>query len=109
MKEFLKHLHSIKYPKNKTSWNVSGILKNKSNQYLKFDTTSMINLSKGLIGKSFSSRSKADKIVIEEDNSFTLVDTKELISYLKKNKIKQIHLDIIKKHLYWNIFIHKKN
>ena len=108
MKEFLNHLYSVEYPKNKTSWNVSGILKNKSNQHLKFDTTSMINLSKGLIGKSFSSRSKADKIVIEEQNSFIVVDTKELITYLKKNKIKKIHLDIIKKHLYWNIILNKK-
>jgi hypothetical protein len=40
---FAKHLIAIEYPKEKTSWNIAGILKDK-NAYYKYDVRDMFEL-----------------------------------------------------------------
>jgi alpha-acetolactate decarboxylase len=42
---FAKHLESIEYPKEKTSWNIAGIIKGQ-NAFYKFDVRGMIKESK---------------------------------------------------------------
>jgi hypothetical protein len=43
LERFSKHLTAIEYPKEKTSWNIAGILKDK-NAYYKYDVRAMFTL-----------------------------------------------------------------
>jgi len=94
---FEKYLKNIEYPKQKSSWNIAGTLQN---GFYKFDTRPIQDNS-----KVCSFNTKADKIVFYIDNKYIVVDTKELITYLKKNKIKDVHLQNVLLNLEWNIII----
>ena len=49
IKRFAKYLTAIEYPKEKTSWNIAGVLEGQ-NAFYKFDVRGMIKESKtGLI------------------------------------------------------------
>jgi hypothetical protein len=43
LERFSKHLTAIEYPKDKTSWNIAGILKDR-NAFYKFDVRDMFKL-----------------------------------------------------------------
>ena len=62
VKNFSKYLTSIEYPKNKTSWNIAGIIKGQ-NAFYKFDVRDMLVIN-GEIAQSGRTDSKADKIVL---------------------------------------------
>ena len=67
----------------------------------------MSKVSNNEFHKRFKSNSKADKIVIEEKNKWLIIDTKELVDYLKKNKNREIDINKVLKTLKWNIVIDK--
>ena len=46
IERFSKHLTAIEYPKEKTSWNIAGIIKDK-NAFYKFDVRDMFALPDG--------------------------------------------------------------
>ena len=46
VQRFSKQLKAVKYPKEKTSWNVAGIIKG-TNGFFKFDVRDMFKLSSG--------------------------------------------------------------
>ena len=46
LERFSKHLTSIGYPKEKTSWNIAGIIKG-TNAFYRFDVRNMFKLSDG--------------------------------------------------------------
>jgi hypothetical protein len=62
--KFSKYLTAIEYPKEKTSWNIAGILKDK-NAYYKYDVRDMFNLPDGTPAQKGRTDSKADKMVLE--------------------------------------------
>lgn len=107
----LNNLEQVKYATKeeieKEHWHISGILKQKSNQVYKFDIISMHKIENNLKGKIGKFESKADKIVYEGNNQWVIIDMLELQEYIKKNKIKTIHLESLIKNLEWNIFINK--
>ena len=84
MKEFKTYLKNIEYPKNKTSWDIANNVK-----ISRFDT-------------------KADKIVFDVDDKYIVVDTEELITYLKKHNIEDVNLQDLIFDLDWNIVLLKK-
>ena len=108
MNKFCYFLENIIYPESKTSWNISGILKGRLNQHLKFDTSSLSKVSKNDFHKLFSPGSKADKIVIEGKNNWYIIDTKEFIKYMKDHDLKEINLEDLISKLEWNIILPKK-
>jgi len=109
--KFAHHLTDIVWPTEKEEkeeyWNVSGIIKNRSNQHLKFDVRIMFNMPKGELGKKGTTLSKADKMVFETSDEWIVVDLKELHQYIKTHKLTVIALEDIVSKLDWNIFLPK--
>jgi len=105
---FIDNLISIKYPteteKKEGLWNVSGILKDRSNQEFKFD---LRPLNKDL-SKKGSFKTKADKMVFETTSEWILIDIEELHSYIKQHKLKVVELEQLVSKLEWNIILPKK-
>lgn len=110
-KQFNDYLKDIIFPteeqKNKELWDISGILKDRSNEHLKFDIKPMFNYSNEELAKKGNIFSKADKMVFEEINNWIIVDVKELINYIKINKIKIVELEELINKLEWNILLSK--
>ena len=60
VQRFSKQLKAVKYPKEKTSWNVAGIIKG-TNGFFKFDVRDMFKLSSGDMAQNGKITSKAEK------------------------------------------------
>ena len=106
LERFSKHLTAIEYPKDKTSWNIAGILKDR-NAFYKFDVRDMFELPDGTPAQKGSLDSKADKMVLEMEDKWVILDLEELHQYIKKNKLTKIYLHSLLKELDWNIILEK--
>ena len=104
---FSKHLKAIKYPKDKSSWNIAGILKNK-NAYYKYDVRDIFTLSDGTPAQKGRLDSKADKMVLEMEDKWVILDLEELHQYIKKNKLTKVYVNDLISKLEWTIFLAKK-
>jgi tRNA A58 N-methylase Trm61 len=102
LERFSKYLTAIEYPKEKTSWNIAGIIKGQ-NAFYKFDVRDMFSLSNGDLAQKGSTNTKADKMVLEIKDEWVILDLKELHNYIKKNKLKQVYLNDILPKLDWTI------
>tara|TARA_B100000123_G_scaffold272409_1_gene254987 strand:+ start:2755 stop:3063 length:309 start_codon:yes stop_codon:yes gene_type:complete len=101
VKQFEDYLDNIEYPKSKSSWNISGIIKGQ-NGFYKFDTRPLKNNI-----KTGSFKTKADKIVLDMKHQYIIVDVPELHQYLKKKKLKKLVLEELISALEWNIILPK--
>ena len=103
LNEFKKYLEDITYASSnqqqKELWNISGVLKNRLNQKLKFDTRPIEK--EGFKIGSF--KSKADKIVFYLNKKWIIIDVQELHDYIKKNNMKDINIEELINNLEWNI------
>ena len=106
LKNFSTHLTAIEYPKEKTSWNISGIIKGQ-NAFYKFDVKDMFELPDGTPAQKGRLDSKADKMVLEMDNKWVILDIEELHQYVKKNKLKKVYVNDLISKLNWNIMLKK--
>ena len=104
MNKFVKnYLEDIQWNKNfSEGWDVSGVLKNRLNENLKYDLRPIKDNAKVI-----SYGSKADKIVFDISNKYYIVDFVELRDFVKENNIKDIHLNEVIKDLDWNIVLDK--
>ena len=89
------------------SYQVEGLLK-QSNQYYKFDIRYLNDFSKDKKGKLINSKSQADKVLFEDAQNWILVDTQELIKYMRISDLKQINLEQLLSNIDWNIVLPKK-
>ena len=105
--KFSKHLESIEYPQNKTSWNIAGIIKGQ-NAFYKFDVRDMFELPNGTLAQKGRIDSKADKMVLEMKDKWVILDLEELHKYIKKNKLKKVYVNDLISKLEWTIFLNKK-
>jgi hypothetical protein len=106
VERFAKHLTAIEYPKEKTSWNIAGILKDR-NAYYKYDVRDMFALPNGTSAQKGRLDSKADKMVLEMKNNWVILDINELNHYVKKHKLKIVYLDNLLPKLDWTINLNK--
>ena len=105
--KFVKeYLTNIKW-NNNNQWQVEGIIEKLSNQYLKFDIR-FLNDFNDKKGKLINSKSNADKVLFEDDQNWILVDTQELIKYMKDHSLKEVKLEELIKNIDWNIILPKK-
>ena len=104
---FSKHLTAIEYPKEKTSWNIAGILKDR-NAYYKYDVRDMFILPDGTPAQKGSINTKADKMVLEMEDKWVILDLEELHQYIKKNKLTKVYVNDLISKLEWTIFLAKK-
>ena len=100
------YLTDVKWNKE-IEWLVSGIINKKSNQYCKFDIRNLSDFIDKK-GKLISSKSKSDKVLFEDDQNWILVDTQELIKYMKDHSLKEVKLEELISKLEWNILLPKK-
>ena len=106
LKRFEKKLNGIEYPKNKTTWNIAGVLKNQ-NAFYRFDVRDMFVLPEGGFAQKGSTNTQAQKMVFEFKNKWIILDIEELHKYIKKNKLTKVYLDSLLKELDWNIILEK--
>ena len=102
-----QYLSNIKWNLDNSQWQVSGIIDRISNEYLKFDIR-FLNDFNDKKGKLINSKSQADKVLFEDDQNWILVDTQELIKYMKISDLKQINLEQLLSNIDWNIILPKK-
>ena len=101
-----QYLTNVKWDSN-IKWQVEGLL-NGSNQYYKFDIRYLNNFSENKKGKLIDSKSQTDKVLFEDDQNWILVDTQELIKYMKEHDLKEVRLEELIKKIDWNIILPKK-
>jgi hypothetical protein len=108
IKDFVKqYLSNINWCENNNDWQVAGNINKLSNQYYKFDIR-FLNKFNNKQGKLINSKSKADKVLFEDDTNWILVDTQELIKHMKDHNLKEIKLEELIKNIDWNITLPKK-
>jgi len=103
---FSNYLTSIEYPKEKSSWNIAGALKNK-NAFYKFDVRDMFKLPDGTDAQKGKTNTKADKMVLELKDQWIILDIEELLLYIKKHKVRKVHVNDLIQELEWTIFLPK--
>jgi len=101
-----EYLSNVKWTNNK-HWQVEGTITKLSNQYFKFDISFLKDFSDKK-GKIINSKSTSDKVLFEDDKNWILVDTQELIKYMKTYRLKEIKLEELIKKIDWNILLPKK-
>jgi hypothetical protein len=105
--KFVKeYLTNVTWHEN-NNYQVEGQL-TQSNQYYKFDISYLNDFPEDKKGKLVNSESKADKVLFEDDKNWILVDTQELIKYMKAYGLKEIKLEELIKNIDWNIILPKK-
>ena len=106
IERFSKHLTAVEYPKQKTSWNIAGII-NGQNAFYKFDVRGLTKVSRDKAYKTGNINTKAEKMVFEFKDKWIILDIEELNKYIKENKKRDLELkDLISK-LEWNIVLLK--
>jgi len=106
VERFSKYLEAIEYPKEKTSWNIAGIIKGQNALY-KFDVRDMFKLPDGTPAQKGRIDTKADKMVLEMEDKWIILDIKELNRYIINNKLKKVYVDKLITKLEWNIILYK--
>lgn len=101
-----EYLSDIKW-NDSEDWQVEGIIKKLSNQYLKFNIQFLKDYAHKK-GKIISSKSQSDKVLFENDKEWILIDTQELIKYMKTTSLKEINLEDLLSNIDWNIILPKK-
>ena len=106
VKRFAKHLTNIEYPKEKTSWNIAGIIKGQ-NAFYRFDVRNMFKLSDGTPAQNGKLNTKAQKMVLEADKEWLILDLEELHQHIRKEKKSKLYINDLITELEWTIFLDK--
>ena len=106
VERFSGYLTAIEYPKEKTSWNIAGMIKGK-NAFYRFDVREMFKMSDGTPAKSGRLDTKAQKMVFETKDKWLIFDIDELHQYIRKNKVDKVYIDNLLDCLEWSIILEK--
>ena len=110
--KFIDQLDNISYATKKQIqeeyWHIEGIVRNRTNQKFKFDLSPIVKFQKDDYGKIGHFNSKADKIVFDFKDNWILIDTEEIVNYIKEKQIRDLNLDHLLKEFSWNIVLQKQ-
>ena len=106
VKKFAKYLTGIEYPKEKTSWNIAGMIKGK-NAYYRFDVREMFEMPDGTLAQKGRLDTKAQKMVIEGEKNWMFIDLDEIHEYIRREKKKKVYINDLIDDLEWTIFLAK--
>ena len=106
VKRFSKYLTGVEYPKEKTSWNIAGIIKGK-NAYYRFDVRNMFEMPNGEQAQSGRLDSQAQKMVLEGEDNWLILDLEELHEYIRRENKSKVYVNDLISDLEWTIFIAK--
>ena len=101
-----EQIKKIEYPKQKTSWNLAGIIKGK-NAFYKFDVREMFEMPNGTSAQSGRLDSKAQKLVLEGEKEWIILDLEELHEYICRENKKNVYVNDLISDLEWTIFLAK--
>ena len=107
VKKFSKYLTAIEYPKNETTWNISGISKGK-NAFYRFDVREMFEMPDGTPAQSGRLNTRAEKMVIEREKDWIILDLEELHEYIRRENKTEVYVNDLISDLEWTIFMAKK-
>ena len=103
---FSKYLTGIEYPKEKTSWNIAGMIKG-SNAFYRFDVREMFEMPDGTPAQKGRLDTKAQKMVIEGEKDWMIIDLDELHEYIRREKKTKVYINDLIDDLEWTIFLAK--
>ncbi len=106
LKRFEKYLTVIEYPKEKTSWNIAGMIKG-SNAFYRFDVREMFEMSDGTLAQDGRLNTKAQKMVLEDEKQWLILDLEELHEYIRREKKTKVYINDLIDDLEWTIFLPK--
>jgi len=111
-KSFAKnHLTDVTWPSKDVSknelWDVSGILKGRLNEGLRFDVRPLRKQQDGRTAKKGRTTTTANKMVVETLSQWIIVDVEELHKHIIANKLREVHLEEIIEKLEWKIILEK--
>jgi len=106
LKRFEKYLTAIEYPKEKTSWNIAGMIKG-SNAFYRFDVREMFEMSDGTLAQDGRLNTKAQKMVLEDEKQWLILDLEELHEYIRREKKTKVYINDLIDDLEWTIFLAK--
>lgn len=106
LERFSKHLTGIEYPKEKTSWNIAGMIKG-SNAFYRFDVREMFEMPNGTPAQSGRLDTKAQKMVLEGKKEWLILDLEELHEYIRREKKTEVYINDLISDLEWTIFLAK--
>ena len=107
VERFAKHLTAIEYPKEKTSWNIAGIIKG-TNAFYRFDVRDLLKLPNEELAQKGRLDSKAQKMVIEGEKDWLVLDLEELHKYIRREKKRKVYVKDLISDLEWTISLVKK-
>ena len=106
LKRFEKNLTAIEYPKEKSSWNIAGMIKG-SNAFYRFDVREMFEMPNGTPAQSGRLDTKAQKMVLEGEKEWLILDLEELHEYIRREKKTEVYINDLISDLEWTIFLAK--
>jgi len=106
VKRFSKYLTAVEYPKEKTSWNIAGMVKD-SNAFYRFDVREMFEMPNGTPAQSGRLDTKAQKMVLEGEKEWLILDLEELHEYIRREKKRELYINDLISDLEWTIFLAK--
>ena len=106
VKRFSKYLTAVEYPKEKTSWNIAGMVKD-SNAFYRFDVREMFEMPNGTPAQSGRLDTKAQKMVLEGEKEWLILDLEELHEYIRREKKTKVYINDLISDLEWTIFLPK--
>ena len=106
VKKFAKYLTGIEYPKEKTSWNIAGMIKGKNASY-RVDVREIFEMPDGTLAQKGRLDTKAQKMVIEGEKNWMIIDLDELHEYIRREKKKKVYINDLIDDLEWTIFLAK--
>jgi hypothetical protein len=106
LKRFEKNLTAIEYPKEKSSWNIAGMIKG-SNAFYRFDVREMFEMPDGTPAQSGRLDTKAQKMVLEDEKQWLILDLEELHEYIRREKKTKVYINDLIDDLEWTIFLAK--
>jgi len=106
LEKFAEYLTGIEYPKEKTSWNIAGMIKGK-NAFYRFDVRNMFELPDGTPAQKGRLDTQAEKMVLEGEKEWMIIDLEELHQYIRREKKKNVYVNDLISDLEWTIFLAK--
>jgi len=106
LKRFEKNLTAIEYPKEKSSWNIAGMIKG-SNAFYRFDVREMFEMPDGTPAQSGRLDTQAQKMVLEDEKQWLILDLEELHEYIRREKKTKVYINDLIDDLEWTIFLAK--
>ena len=106
IEKFSRFLTAVEYPKEKTSWNIAGMIKG-SNAFYRFDVREMFEMQDGTPAQSGRLDTKAQKMVLEDEKQWLILDLEELHEYIRREKKTKVYINDLIDDLEWTIFLAK--